>query len=530
MTTTAIVSAKADRVLSRDNNRLVTYDGYRYDYDDEGNRIRSYVDVDGSESFTAGDTDVTTYEWDHRNRLTKVIDSEKTVTHFYDAFNQWVGEAVTGSITLTRNYIYDSGQIVMEYEDDVMQSRNLWALATDQLLAVEKVTSETAPGEVHWPLTDHLGSIRDIVDTKGTLRKHTTYDSFGNELEEDFYDASGFGIDESHAEAVDSIFGFTARPKDDQTGLQNNLHRWYDAGTGRWLSQDPIGFEAGDANLYRYVGNEPTMRTDPTGLKDDYDLFGEVLERWRVNGGIVEIHHIFHQQFYRNNRALGQWLISHGFAMNSGDNLIPLVGRKANFSLATRFARTLHIGSHTRSCVRAVEQSLRRVMVLEQSGRITADAAKARIAAIQARERQLLRTGGRMLHRPDTVARHIAKLRFAVPIVTPLTVALDVAMSPGTAHAAEPAFCYPIGSAENPERMDDVLFVTIVLERKRYRRSTYVTEHQVLEREVVNTHILREDALTLDGISEVLSGTDGEEWVETSIEVYVHDEHRLLGF
>ena len=29
---------------------------------------------------------------------------------------------------------------------------------------------------------------------------------------------------------------------------------------------DPLGYEAGDANLYRYVGNSPTNATDPSGL------------------------------------------------------------------------------------------------------------------------------------------------------------------------------------------------------------------------------------------------------------------------
>lgn len=40
----------------------------------------------------------------------------------------------------------------------------------------------------------------------------------------------------------------------------------YDPSVGRWLSEDPIGFEGGDANLERYVGNNPTNATDPTGL------------------------------------------------------------------------------------------------------------------------------------------------------------------------------------------------------------------------------------------------------------------------
>jgi RHS repeat-associated protein len=68
------------------------------------------------------------------------------------------------------------------------------------------------------------------------------------------YDAFGRVTAESNS-AIDSLFLFTARPFDADTHLQNNLNRWYDAHVGRWLSEDPIGFSAGDGNLYRYVGN-----------------------------------------------------------------------------------------------------------------------------------------------------------------------------------------------------------------------------------------------------------------------------------
>jgi hypothetical protein len=40
----------------------------------------------------------------------------------------------------------------------------------------------------------------------------------------------------------------------------------YDPRVGRWLSEDPLGFTAGDANVYRYVLNSPTNFTDPSGL------------------------------------------------------------------------------------------------------------------------------------------------------------------------------------------------------------------------------------------------------------------------
>ncbi len=56
---------------------------------------------------------------------------------------------------------------------------------------------------------------------------------------------------------------------DPASGLQNNLNRWYDPEVGRWISEDPIGFAAGDANLYRYVSNSPTNYTDPDGLQQE---------------------------------------------------------------------------------------------------------------------------------------------------------------------------------------------------------------------------------------------------------------------
>ena len=128
-------------------------------------------------------------------------------------------------------------------------------------------TASTTAGETLWALVDHLGSVRDLVANGGVVREHVVYDSFGNRLVEQDYDTSGVAISSSHAEAVDSLFGYTGRDWDADAGLQYNRARWYDPATGRWLSQDPIGFEAGDANLYRYVGNGATTKTDPSGLQ-----------------------------------------------------------------------------------------------------------------------------------------------------------------------------------------------------------------------------------------------------------------------
>ncbi|MCL4838500.1 MAG: RHS repeat-associated core domain-containing protein [Thermoanaerobaculia bacterium] len=47
-----------------------------------------------------------------------------------------------------------------------------------------------------------------------------------------------------------------------------NVHRWYEAGTGRYVSSDPLGLEA-DINLYGFVGQRPLFYTDPLGLAND---------------------------------------------------------------------------------------------------------------------------------------------------------------------------------------------------------------------------------------------------------------------
>jgi uncharacterized protein RhaS with RHS repeats len=47
--------------------------------------------------------------------------------------------------------------------------------------------------------------------------------------------------------------------------ITNRLVCNYNPSTGRFLSEDPIGFDGGDTNLYRYVSNNPVNYTDPSG-------------------------------------------------------------------------------------------------------------------------------------------------------------------------------------------------------------------------------------------------------------------------
>ena len=50
------------------------------------------------------------------------------------------------------------------------------------------------------------------------------------------------------------------------TGLAYSRNRDYSPTLGRFIILDPVGFEAGDINLYRFVGNNPVVWSDPSGL------------------------------------------------------------------------------------------------------------------------------------------------------------------------------------------------------------------------------------------------------------------------
>jgi RHS repeat-associated protein len=103
---------------------------------------------------------------------------------------------------------------------------------------------------------DALGSITSLSNAQNSLATLTvdatyTYDSFGNLT--------------ASTGTVTNPFRFTGREFDSETGLYFYRARYYDPSTGRFFSEDPLGFGQG-VNFYAYVGNNATNLIDPTGL------------------------------------------------------------------------------------------------------------------------------------------------------------------------------------------------------------------------------------------------------------------------
>ena len=247
-----------DGYVTGDNNQLLSDGTYNYEYDKEGNQISRTEISTGN---------VREFEWDYRNRLIAVVDKDadgneiQRVEFTYDAFDRRITksvdsdsqDAVPAEVT---HFVYDGSDVHLEFIDidgnegaapQTLDKRYLHGPGVDQVLAQESVD-----GSVYWHLTDHLGTVRDLVDNSGTLVNHLTYDSFGNL------------VDETNP-LIDNRYLFTGREYDDEIGLYFHRTRYYDSSQGRFLSEDTIGFAGGNLNLYTYVYNNPLSFKDNDG-------------------------------------------------------------------------------------------------------------------------------------------------------------------------------------------------------------------------------------------------------------------------
>jgi RHS repeat-associated protein len=245
-------------------NNQTTNDGtFTYSYDAVGN-LTQKSKGSGLETWY--------YTYDNENHLTVVRKTSDgttntlLVTYTYDALGERIEEdkwqSSPGTTAKTR-FVLSNGQVAADLDGNnanAVLERYLWGDTVDQLFA--RIDGN---GTAHWYETDRLGSVRDVENAAGTSTEdHTDYTAYGVIITQTSASAQG-------------RFAFTSKDFDSQTGGMYSLARYELPGMGTWTTQDPLRFSAGDANLYRPVGNDPTNATDPSGL-DWRDNWNSVTE------------------------------------------------------------------------------------------------------------------------------------------------------------------------------------------------------------------------------------------------------------
>ncbi|MEN6344334.1 MAG: RHS repeat-associated core domain-containing protein, partial [Armatimonadia bacterium] len=238
--------------LERSTAGALTY----YQWQADG-AMASKHDVEGWTYFT----------WDVDEVLTQAeylgpLGGYVSVAHQYDADMKRVSMGLSqgGGLPVrswSNRYLYDGEKVAARrYVADA--SPESWVLYHNEGPSIYSPLAgssyETPGWTSRWYLFDALGSTVGMTDNTGGLIGSRLYEAFGSTLH-----SSGIGGDPYNYVGA---YGYYQ----DTFALHLLWHRWYDAGTGRFVSRDPVGAEGAP---YVYVHSDPVRMFDPRGMERD---------------------------------------------------------------------------------------------------------------------------------------------------------------------------------------------------------------------------------------------------------------------
>ena len=106
---------------------------------------------------------------------------------------------------------------------------------------------------------DATGNTVAMTNSSQNIANAYTNDPFGNILDQQETDPQPF--------KYVGQYGVMA----EANGFCYMRARYYDPQVGRFVSEDPQGFDGGDVNLYLYAHGNPVMLSDPSGLMPPVD-------------------------------------------------------------------------------------------------------------------------------------------------------------------------------------------------------------------------------------------------------------------
>jgi RHS repeat-associated protein len=209
------------------DNELTRWGGKTLRYDGNGN-----LASDGTH----------TYKWNARNQLAQMAGGT-AASLGYDAFGRRISTTEGAKIT---SYLLD-GQNVIEQ----ISGRGPQKASILEGPGVNQYYTYSFGGERSSILTDGLGSTLALAGNRGKLQTRYTYDPYGSTNRQ--------------GAASANPFQFAGMQNDGQTQYFDHA-RYFSPRLERFTSQDPIGCSSSNANLYRYVADDPINVTDPSGL------------------------------------------------------------------------------------------------------------------------------------------------------------------------------------------------------------------------------------------------------------------------
>ena len=198
-------------------------------------------------SFETDGKDFALFDYDMYNRVVSFTNGVTEAGYTYDGNNLRQSKMVDG---ISTSHIWDGANIVMETsEADV----NRYYRGVNGIIYADQ------SGTISYYQKDAHGDTTALTDAAGIITKNYLYDAFGNEQTQDSTDINPFR--------------YAGEYYDAESGNIYLRNRYYDASTGRFISEDPI---QDGVNWYVYCGGNPVNYLDISGL--EYVPLREVAE------------------------------------------------------------------------------------------------------------------------------------------------------------------------------------------------------------------------------------------------------------
>jgi RHS repeat-associated protein len=210
------------------------------------------VDKNGSITQIKGPLRNLTITWDAKNRVSSIKKPPTVPVVLPDTFKyDPSGYRIYKNDTAGSNRYYLQSEHLEAVYDDAgnLKAKYMRGSVIDEV--VNGYQADSTGKLINYTFHhDNLQSVLGQSGHDGSILSTQSYSEFGNVV--------------NPTGSSNNMLKYTGRELDNDTGLYYYRARYYDWLIGRFISEDPKGFEAG-INFYAYCANNPINCNDPTG-------------------------------------------------------------------------------------------------------------------------------------------------------------------------------------------------------------------------------------------------------------------------
>ena len=215
--------------------------------------------------YAPGAAEAGTYAYDLNGNLVK--DSRRRLEYGYNSLNLLEEVSMDGQPAVKYDWLADGTKLGVkdvEGKNGFVYVGSLIYRAAGKTLKLETAyfgdgvicQNDNGTQDVNYFICDHLGSVRMIVDSAGTVKERNDYYPFGARQKRDNYPQLSANRWKYNGKELQTM---------GDLGFLDYGARMYDMSVGRWFGMDPLAERYAGLSGYVFSGNNPLILVDENG-------------------------------------------------------------------------------------------------------------------------------------------------------------------------------------------------------------------------------------------------------------------------